>query len=343
MSEDKRYKQHIVISRTDGIGDVILTLLVAGVLKRHFPLCKVSFLGSDYTQAIIAHCKHVDTCLSWDDISVLSPKDQIRAFEKLEADVFIHVFPVKEIARLVKKAKIPIRIGTSHRVYHLNTCNKLINLGRKNSDLHEAQLNVKLLAPLGIKDEMSKDDIPGLYGFHSEGTLTPDGISALDDSRFNLIIHPRSKGSAREWGVENYVQLLKLLPQDTFNVILTGTKEDGAAIRGNLFSDNPQLTDLSGKLDMDELINFIGHADGLLATSTGPLHIASALGKHAIGIYAPMRPIHPIRWAPLGTLAKYFVLEKKCSDCKTDKKCACIAAIPPEEVMSHLLECSKGN
>ena len=343
MSEDRRHNQHIVISRTDGIGDVTLTLPVAGVLKRHFPTCKVSFLGRDYTQAIIAHCEHVDTYLSWDDLSALSPKDQIRAFEKLEADVFIHVFPVKEIARLAKKAEIPIRIGTSHRVYHLNTCNKLINLGRKNSDLHEAQLNVKLLSPLGITDEMSKDDIPELYGFHSEEPLTPDGTSALDDSRFNLIIHPRSKGSAREWGVENYVQLLKLLPQDTFNVILTGTKEEGAAIRGNLFSENPELTDLSGRLDLAELINFIGHADGLLAASTGPLHIASALGKHAIGIYAPRRPIHPVRWAPLGTQAKYFVLEKKCGECKNDEKCACIAAIPPQEVLTHLLECSKGN
>jgi ADP-heptose:LPS heptosyltransferase len=261
----------------------------------------------------------------------------------LEADVFIHVFPVKEIARLVKKADIPIRIGTSHRVYHLNTCNKLINLGRKNSDLHETQLNIKLLAPLDIKDEMSKDTIPALYGFHSGGSLTDDGKSALDDSRFNLIIHPRSKGSAREWGVDNYVELLKLLPKDTFNIIMTGTKEEGAAIRGNLFSDNPELTDLSGKLNLEELITFIGHADGLLAASTGPLHIASALGKHAIGIYAPMRPIHPGRWAPLGTLAKYFVLEKKCNECKNDEKCACIVAIPPQEVLSHLLECSKSN
>lgn len=340
MPKDRRNNQHIVISRTDGIGDVILTLPVAGILKRHFPSCKVSFLGRAYTEAVVSNCKYVDTFLSWDEISAHSPKDQVRALEKLDADVFIHVFPVKEIARLVKKAEIPMRIGTSHRVYHLNTCNKLVNLGRKKSDLHEAQLNIKLLAPLDIKEELSKVEIPGYYGFVSTGLLTDDGQSALDDSRFNLIIHPRSKGSAREWGVENYVQLLKLLPKDKFNVILTGTKEEGAAIRGNLFSENPELTDLSGKLDLKELITFIGHTDGLLAASTGPLHIASALGKHAIGIYAPMRPIHPGRWAPLGNRAKYFVLDKKCSDCKNEEKCACIAAVPPQKLLSHLLECA---
>ena len=49
---------------------------------------------------------------------------------------------------------------------------------------------------------------------------------------------------------------IHLLPADKFNVILTGTKEEGAAVRGKLFSDNPDVTDLSGKLDLNELINF---------------------------------------------------------------------------------------
>jgi len=53
-----------------------------------------------------------------------------------------------------------------------------------------------------------------------------------------------------------------------------------------------------------------------------------------------MRPIDPGRWAPLGSQAKYFVLDKKCGDCKNEAKCACIAAIPPQEVLSHLLKCA---
>jgi len=336
MSEDRRDNQHIVLSRTDSIGDVLLTLPVAGMLKKHFPSCRISFLGRSYTSAIIERCEHVDTFLDWDLISEGSEKDQIRAIEKIEADVFIHVFPVKEIARVVKRANVPLRIGTSHRVYHINTCNKLPNLGRKNSDLHEAQLNIKLLAPLGIDEQVSTEDIPNLYGFTCDTELNDDAQAALDKSKFNLVIHPHSKGSAREWGLENYSALLKMIPDDEINVILTGTKEEGAAVRGKLFADNPKVADLSGKLDLNELINLIGHADGLLAASTGPLHIASALGKHAMGIYAPMRPIHPGRWAPLGEIAIVFVLDKKCSDCQADEKCSCITEIAPEEVMAHL-------
>ncbi|MBL4755664.1 MAG: glycosyltransferase family 9 protein [Flavobacteriales bacterium] len=341
MSADSEDHQHIVISRTDSIGDVMLTLPVAGMLKKHLPNCKISFLGRAYTKAIIENCEHVDQFLDWDQIADAKGKDQLRAVLEFKADVIIHVFPVKEIARLAKKAEIPMRIGTTHRVFHLNTCNKLLNLGRKNSNLHETQLNLKLLTPLGIHEEVSLEEIPKLYGFTSKNTLTPDGQKALDHSRFNLIIHPRSKGSAREWGVENYATLLHILPKDRFNVILTGTKEEGAAIRGKLYADNPALTDLTGKLTLEELINFIGQADGLLAASTGPLHIASALGKNAVGLYAPMRPIHPGRWAPVGPQAKHFVLHKKCSDCKTNGSCACIQAIEPEEVKAYLLGVAK--
>ncbi|MBL4735921.1 MAG: glycosyltransferase family 9 protein [Flavobacteriales bacterium] len=338
MSENRTDNQHIVISRTDSIGDVILTLPVAGMLKQHYPECEITFLGRSYTRAIIENCKHVDAFLDWDEIVGKSPRNQVEAFRKIHADVFIHVFPVKEIARIVKKANIATRIGTSHRVYHINTCNKLPNLGRKNSNLHEAQLNLKLLGPLGIDSEVSKAEISELHGFSSREALPPEAMAALDNSKFNLIIHPRSKGSAREWGLGNYAALLHLLPTEQFNVILTGTKEEGAAVRGKLFADNPIITDLSGKLNLNELISFIGHADGLLAASTGPLHIAAALGKHALGIYAPMRPIHPGRWAPIGPKSKYFVLDKKCSDCKTSEICACIASITPEEVLDHLLQ-----
>jgi ADP-heptose:LPS heptosyltransferase len=67
------------------------------------------------------------------------------------------------------------------------------------------------------------------------------------------------------------------------------------------------------------------------------LHIAAALGKKVIGIYAPMRPIFPARWAPLGTNATYLVLDKNCNDCRRSEDCTCIRAITPEQVADKIL------
>ena len=67
------------------------------------------------------------------------------------------------------------------------------------------------------------------------------------------------------------------------------------------------------------MISFINNCHGLVACSTGPLHIAAALGKYALGIYPPMKPIDPGRWAAIGKRTKIFVLKISCSDCRLAK------------------------
>ena len=103
-----------------------------------------------------------------------------------------------------------------------------------------------------------------------------------------------------------------------------------------LYQHRNRIIDMTGRLSLTELLVFINSCDGLVAASTGPLHIAAALGKRAIGIYAPIRPIFPQRWAPLGEHATYLVLDKKCDACRKSGDCECIRAIRPEEVAEKL-------
>ena len=60
--------QKIILSRTDSIGDVILTLPMAGILKEMFPQCKIIFLGNDYTCEVVALSDHIDEFISWDTV-----------------------------------------------------------------------------------------------------------------------------------------------------------------------------------------------------------------------------------------------------------------------------------
>jgi len=85
-------------------------------------------------------------------------------------------------------------------------------------------------------------------------------------------------------------------------------------------------------MSLAQLMSFIEACDGLVAASTGPLHIAAALGKTAIGIYPPIRPMHPGRWAPVGKQAKFAVIEKECSDCRNNGMCHCMQEISPEVI-----------
>jgi heptosyltransferase-3 len=325
----------IILSRTDSIGDVMLTLPSAGVLKKEIPGCRIIFLGKSYTRAVIECCEHVDVFADWDEIKKMSAAERLKYFRSLDADAIVHVFPNKEVARLAKKAGIKDRIGTSHRFFHWSTCNERVNFTRRRSELHEAQLNLKLLAPLGITTAYSLDELGDRFGFNKVRPLPAHLISLLHKDKFDLILHPRSKGSAREWGLDNFAKLISILPQERCRVFVTGTKEDGIAMKEFLSQHNTAV-DLTGKLTLDELVSFINASDGLVAASTGPLHIAAALGKRAVGIYAPMRPIHPGRWAPVGKNASYLVLEKECSDCRKNNSCHCIREINAEQVKAEL-------
>ena len=68
----------------------------------------------------------------------------------------------------------------------------------------------------------------------------------------------------------------------------------------------------------------------------GVLHLAAALGKFALGLYSPMKPIHPGRWMPIGKNANYLVVKKNCSDCRRSKECKCVNEITVRQVKERL-------
>jgi len=324
----------IILSRTDSIGDVVLTLPMAGALKQSFPGCTIIFLGRNYTRPVIEACKHVDQFCSWDEISGLRDlKSRIAFLHDLHANSIIHVFPVEAICKLAKQAGIPMRIATSRRFFTWLTCNRLLHIPRKNSSLHEAQLNLKMMKGMGVEREFTLEEIPDLYGLTGEQA---DRRNNGHTDKFTLILHPKSKGSAREWGLENYSKLITILPAEKYHLIVTGTRDEGALMRDFLSVHRDRVEDMTGKLTLTELMDLIRSADAMVAASTGPLHLAAALGIRAIGLYAPMRPIFPQRWAPIGKKATFLVLDKNCNDCRKTMDCACIRGITPEEVIEKL-------
>ena len=324
----------IIISRTDSIGDVILTLPLCVWLKKQFPQTELVFLGRSYTKDIIACFDVVDTFLNFDDFSSLPTSERIA---RLRADCIIHVFPNREIAALSKKAKIPMRIGTAHRIFHLLTCNYRLNFSRKRSLLHESQLNFELLKPLGFNETPSFDSLfQSLNHFNIPTISLPTEFSGIDFSN-TIILHPKSQGSAVEWPLEKYIELAKVLVQQKKTVIFTGTENEGKEFSA-ILPVHPQIIDSSGKLNLKQLILLISSCEALVACSTGPYHIAGISGIKAIGLFSPRKPIHPGRWRALGDKSAALVFDSSCSNCRKGKACSCIENISVQSVLSAINE-----
>lgn len=326
----------ILLSRTDSLGDVILTLPMVGMIKKHYPNAKVDFLGASYSKPILECVPLIDAILLWDQISELSEEDQIATFQEGNYDICIHVFPKKEIARIIKKSKIPQRIGTSGRLFHLTTCNNLVRFSRKRSDLHESQLNMKLLKPLGINELPDLTVLASLADFRQITPLPSEFSELIDPDRYSVILHPKSKGSAAEWGLENFNSLIQMLDPKKYQVFVSGTEHDLNQIGDHLDFNAPHVVNIAGKFNLSTFISFINATDALVAASTGPLHISGILNKVTIGLYSSRRPIHPGRWQPLGAHSFALVFDEKCVKCKSGNSCECITQIMPEAVLEIL-------
>lgn len=315
---------NIIISRTDSIGDVVLTLPVATVLKEYYPEMKIGFMGKAYTRPVIEACKNVDAFVDADDflnktVTVLGKKPE----------AILHVLPIPAIAFRAKKLKIPVRIGTANRIYHWITCNQLVKLSRKNSPLHEAQLNLKLLEPIGITRNFSLEELGQRFALQVQ-PLPKRLASLVEKNKYNLVLHPKSQGNGREWGLQNFTQLINLLDTEKYKIFISGVEKERQLLKSIFDAAGEKVTDVTGLMNLSEFMSFIAACDGLIASGTGPIHLAGALGKDAFGIYPPIKPIHPGRWAPLGPKAQVFVSDKSCTDCKGNEiMCHCMNEINP--------------
>ena len=393
----------ILISRSDGLGDAICTLPIIEILHKNLPNAEVYFLGSNLSKDLLSFASNIKLFLNWDIIKLKNKFEQQKIFTELNLDVWINVFPRIELVKLAYKLKIPIRIGTSHRFYNLLYCNKRINFSRKNSNEHEAILNLKLLSPL-IKKEILKNysfenlisfvkiKIPKLELENNPPTpplnedrppLNEDRPPQCEDKLLleilkyilnikksnpnskHFILHPGGNNS-RLWEIKKYIELIKILSPKNYFFYFTGSKNDEKLFSKDLnfnFSNqndnsnnntlytfstlysnthNLNVINLIGKLEIIEWIYLMNEVDGIVAASTGTLHVGAILDKICIGIYPSCKVISPNRWKPLSNKLLIFRKESLCSKkskyCKGGNVCELIKKIEAMEVAKGILD-----
>ena len=153
-----------------------------------------------------------------------------------------------------------------------------------------------------------------------------------------VILNPGAGWGAKRWPTERYSEVARNFADKGYGVVINfGPGEEMLASEVNRASGDVALA-LSGSLD--ELIALTRRTSLVIAGDTGPLHLASALGKPVVGIYGPT---DPARNGPFG--GNFRVLrhpESKRDHSRHSKPEAGLLTIAPGEVWNAAMELLNG-
>ncbi len=331
-----KYK-NILIARTDRLGDVVLTIPIAHILKSKFPNSKITFLVRDYTKDLLIHNKSIDKILIWNDNKKLF--DFVKKIKRNNFDTVFVVNPSLKIALTFFLSRINTRISTGYRWYSFLFTNKIYE-HRKYGTKHELIHNIEMLEEIGISEKVDFENVQ--FSIQSELESEQKVKNFLNKKNFNnqlktVIIHPGSGGSAVDLPFSHQKELLsKLAHELDINLIVTGSKAENSLCESLI--DDKKIINTAGEFNLKELVSLINLADVFVANSTGPLHIAAALKKYIIGFYPKAASCSETRWGPFTSKKKVFTPTTKCSNC-TVKQCQetnCMSSINVDEVFETI-------
>lgn len=326
--------KHILISRQDNIGDIILTLPMAARLKQLNPGVKISLLCRSYAAQVVSFCDDIDEVVEIEKVG----GDLVGFLRNSDIDTIILAQPDRPLAKAGFFARTKHRIGNARqKVYQLIYCNRRVRFSKGLLDNHESQINFEFLRPYGDTHIPTREEIPDFYHF---SIPHDDDIAAMFAPHgFNLILHTKSNGHGREWPTEHFIALARSLStQADVHIWLTGSAAEGEwlAQHAPALLSLPNVTNTCGKFSLARLVSFIKQADGLIASGTGPLHVSAAIGQRTLGLFPPTKPMHPGRWAALGKRASNLVTSNPaCPNCSKLRimTCDCMRSIAPVQVL----------
>ena len=330
--------RHILVARTDKLGDLLLALPTFQALRKAFPGARLTALVRPYAKEIVQNHPAVDAVELLEEGQGLFGLAE--RFKALKPDVFIALYPRPRQVLAAWVAGIPTRIGTAFRWYSFGF-NEKVRVHRSASDRHEVEYNLDLVQPLGIKPVPEKIQFPltrDERGF-AEDLLKEKGIKPKEHF---VVVHPGHKGSALHWKPERYGQLAgQLCRMRGLRVVITGGPDETdlvsqvtAQLSGLAPGQKPVL--LIGEVGLRQLAAVYERADCFLSGSTGTLHLAAAVGTPTVALFGTLPTTTPIRWGPWGNKATVLLPQNlECPDCLagTCRRHDPMDAISVEEVL----------
>ncbi len=325
-SRDADYRKILVV-RFSSMGDIVLTTPVLMALRKRFPSAQIDYLAKAQFLPLLENhpsgcgCIPLTDSLRGDSKAYLAFCDSLRdkgydLIVDLQANGRSYVLRKRVFRDYVKVNKRTLR-----RILLVK-----FGLGRDNyPDIRRRFLEPLSLLGIDISKELSKailsvDDC-------EIANVEKRFFSGTHCSPAPIAIHPGAKWELKEWGIEKFQKLAKVLIDKGHRVLWFGAPYDYESEK-IIFAE---------KTSIRELMALIATSAVFVGNDSGPLHIAEGVGTPSVGIFGPTHP--SLGYSPNHEGSYVLGVDIKCrpcslfgnGKCKFDKK-ICMEQISVDEV-----------
>jgi ADP-heptose:LPS heptosyltransferase len=172
--------------------------------------------------------------------------------------------------------------------------------------------------------------------------LAPEPVAHAPGDRRRVVIAPLSNSSLRDWPLEHYVALTRMLVEQlACTVLLIGSRPQQSALAHIVQASGagPHVVNLAGQTGWNDVPDILRSADLVICNNSGVAHMAASLGIRTLAIYSASH--QPQEWGPRGSRARALMAVVPCSPCGFDRleECvnnhACMRGLLPETVFSQ--------
>jgi ADP-heptose:LPS heptosyltransferase len=316
-----------VIVRTDHLGDALLTTpLIRALAHGGY---EVDFILPEPFLPLLASNPHLSGCLPLDPGWKRNWMELARTLRRGDYDLLILPFAVAwqlKVAGLL--SGIPERIAMWGGLLGRLTGYTCLRSGFLTSPRPYAEILLDIARFLKLPSDGIALDL-AVERRGPKGKVPRVGI------------HPGSGGSACNLAPEAYGELAGLILAETdWEVVVTGTPSETRLLEGwpDAVLASPRLHNRVGALSLPALAEAVAGFDLLIVSSTGPLHIAAALGVPTVSPFCPRLTVGPRVWGnqnPNG----YAVLgpAEKCLSVPEGVKCDFSGKVSPRRIFEACL------
>ena len=304
----------ILIVGPSWVGDMVMAQSLFIALKQQHPQCVIDVLAPAWTRPLLKRMPEVRSAI---DMPVTHGMFAWKIRRKLglslrgQYDQAIILPNSWKSALIPWFAKIPKRTGWRGEMRYglLNDLREL--------DKQALPLMVERFVSLALPADQAKQKPDWQAPAMIAGDISEDMNPQRSAGQQRLIICPGAEfGPAKQWPVSHYAELAEHFLQQSWQVLILGSKADkkvAGEIVGSVSKElREQLFNLAGKTQLAEAIDLLATADQVVSNDSGLMHIASALDKPLVAIYGPTSTAFT---PPLSEKAQTVQIPVDCGPC----------------------------